>query len=1434
MEQLMYGSTHTHFEDLYDTANDLRQMVLEFANLGSKKVTVTGHGNMFAYEDLKFIVSKLKETKEIPDDFEIIPGVEIYFGEEARHMVLIAEDYKGYQQICHVISESAKNTKSKKSSSNEEQEYLTPITTLENLQKNIGQEPGHVSMTSACVGGVFASRLSLGEEPYRKEVERQMKKYQDLLARSVQAHLVVNEWNATTKDPENKKLLKKENQAFEKAIAENDEPTIAYYQQRLQNVENLIIYREEHKKEVDQAKRVLKNLDQSILDMDQAEQAYQQYKDSYPIRLEETKEFYYQLESIFGKERIYFELQNHGLDIEKAGFNRVIELAYEVNNPNFIAANDVHIGDRKGSATWEQSVLRRNIEMFSRFKSINNREDEEEYGILTDDELKETLLQIIQPFEDKQGITHTPEEIVTVAISNIQKVLEPCHVQFPKIGLDLDKGETNFYPKFCEDESARLREEVEKGILNRFPNGLPEGYRERIEYEMNVIVSMGFSGYLLIVQEYVDYAELLGYLRTEDEIKNAPLTIKGLNQYIDDLKIPRIGMGVGPGRGSAAGSEIAYCMGITKVDPIPHGLMFERFLNPSRHSMPDIDSDFKDDIRDQLYEFIKERYGEPYVSKVCTKAYAHGKKAGDMARIYLTVLESQGKDKIEEAEIKRKYIQANKNVSTMISKCMKENKLNATKVENGTKAAKILYEEREQNPEETEEFQREQKILKMIGQIAGIPSLLSIHACACLISSVPLADVIPLAWNSTKEKMTTQCLYPQAENLGLLKMDLLNIKNLYVITKIMQECNDVNDKLRTMDGVQELLKDPRIFQEIFSTGRTKGIFQFESPGMIQMNMDFQPESFEDVILLVAAYRPGPLDFIPEVIAEKWWRKLGEKSPFGKPNHSIQIKHEKLQTILGPTYGVPIYQEQIMKIVQELAGYNMADADNIRKYMSKKLTVLLEKERGFFIHGSEYVIGQAKEKLANLKAMEHPSEEQMSEMNQLEADIKKMPTYIKGCVPNGICSAEEADHFFDIMMNFGLYAFNKSHALCYAQVAMYTAYQKLYYPELFYKHTLSNETKEGPDPKTKKMATEKYIEEMKTFGIQLLPPDPNKSSADYKIEDGNIRTGFGCVKGSSYVDYENADNLAMFIAKNPTISLTQVSKFIKLGMFSKIYPTTPNGNQKEIDRVKGNRTKTQDWLNAHGEDLKSYGVLSKEIIDLKKELTQLNESLVKENLSAEDAFLLSNQLEEVNSKLNASLPVLNSMKIGLVEMSKTATEFPTRVQEEAINDRIFEYEQMGIAFSAREDLELLQKNSTKDTIQSVCNRWESGNLNAKVDAKIAATVISKQKNKTGRGPAYRVTLMDKNGDTLQCGYWDNVDPVENVTCGYFDISYGKYINLKKDGVVPFELVNKKPTMNPKEFQSNLPTQTRTNPITGEPIIYQIVPDFNEVDEVEERD
>ena len=1359
----MYGSVHTHFEDMFDTANNLEDMVLKFAEKGAKKVTLTGHGSMFAYEDLKAVVKSLKEKGLISADFEIIPGVEVYFGENGAHMTMGAKNYEGYKQICQVITESAKNSRVAKG----REEFAVPITTIENLEKHI--KGGNVYATSACVGGVFGLNMGLVEHNLAEDVCKAEEKLAQFVPEGFssfsEAKALIEEWDAKKNDPSLKKPTKAEVTKAQRLAANGDDSVINMLTERADNARLYDEYKAENKERVAKAKKALEKASKLEEKLNEAKNALEEYRLTKGEREAQNEALYRRLEVIFGKENFYFEIQNHGLDSEKTVFNNVVKFAKKVGNPHFIASNDVHIGDYKGSDTWETSVKKREVERFMRFNSIMpTRGDEEEYGIKTDAELKDALLKIIEGDD--------AEKIIDSAISNIKTALEPCHVEFPEISID----GVNHYPKFSDNEAELFKSEVEKGLAGIFPDGVPEEYRKRVDYEIGIIEKMGYCGYHLIVKDYLQYGRLLGYLRTQEEIDNAPLTIEELEKYIDDNHIPRVGKGIGPGRGSAAGSVVCWALGIVDADPIKYGLLFERFLNPSRQSMPDIDSDFKEDIRDKVYKYIETRYGAECVSKVCTKSYAYGKAACGIANRYLAEvhaeeamrgapadpekpfdmpgylyteeIKSKGTKTAVKLEIKKEYVAANNKASKDIDAAIAKFGLNKTKPKDGEKAVRKILEDTSDSFHLTD---KEREIMELSLKISGLPNTLSMHACACIISGEPLSQVIPLAWNEANQKMTTQCLYPQAEDLGLLKMDLLGLKNLGVITRVMQTLEEqgrgTEDLLRTKEGVDKMLDDPAIYRDIFSTGRTKGVFQFESDGMAKMLKDFKPRCFDDIVILVAAYRPGPMDFIPEIIDSKWHKEDPENHK--APERSIKINHPVLDAILAPTYGVPIYQEQVMKIFQDLAGYDLAGADNVRRFMSKKKTDKLEHERDFFIYGSEYVKNKLEEELATAKA-----EGNAPKITELTGQIEKLPMHIKGCVGNGICTAEEANDFFNQLIEFSKYAFNKSHALCYALVAMYTAYQKEYFPELFYQQSLSNESRGGGDN-----PVPKYAGEMRDFGLEILPPELGKSRADFEIEGQNIRMGYGNVKGLSYEDYKiGRPTVVSFLTSNPGVNVATAITLAKLGLFKGIW------NEKSDTDQEAEYKRCEDISPAYmATFIKDYAPMIKEmasLMALSKDLSKNPEE------NAEEIAKAQKKISEIRTTLKGEKDIQHLRKT------------PKISEEERLEKRSFEIEKYGQCFSYEAELNKLRKYSGRYCDNNIKEFLEDSS--SFVTHSIPVVVLSKKEGKNGR---YDYELCDKNGEHIRASSFDELPDYSTALFGlktktskngniYINITYAK--------------------------------------------------------------
>lgn len=1371
----MYGSVHTHAEDMFDTGNDLKEWVKNFIRRGAKKVALTGHGSMFAYEDLKDILKKMKDKgAELPEDyqFDIIPGVEIYFNgltkegneQKSKHMVLIAKNYEGYVDLCRVISESSRNSKISTANRTEDSEYLTPLVTMENLRENIRK--GNVIATTACAGGVFCYDLAMNEWSLREKVDKEKKKVggEKFFETFEKQKALVAEYQERKNSPDFKKPKAADLKKAEKAMQEGDETLWTIYkgQERIYNANQQWLA--ENKDAYDFAKKEIGKAEKKMNRIHEAESDLEAYIETEPERMADAKEEYQQLIDIFGEENFFFEIQNHTLPFEKMAYNRLIDFAYQVtDHPKFVASNDTHIGDYKGTDTWKNSVLKRSVERFKRFKNIEeDRGDQEEYGIKSDAELKEILLQSIEEHTDPDGVIHPAEEIIDEAIGNIPKVLEQCEVKFPKISID----GINHYPKFCDDENARFEEEVEKGVAWRFPDGLPEGYRERIDYEKEVIKSMGFAGYHLIVQDYLKYGRLLGYMRTKEEIDNAPLSIEDMEQYIKDHNIPKIGMGIGPGRGSATGSLCGYLLGITELDPLQYDLLFERFLNPSRQTMPDIDSDFKDDIREKVYEYIKTRYGDECVSKVATKSYTHGKGAVLLMQQYMTTeFEDQEKEKLskyleekkdemdpkdflafekaEKADMKARVasrkadlLLIKSQISKLFDAYVKEKDISvANHPERGTKALEDMLKDGVFNEPQAE-------MAKRAVEVAGVPATLGMHACACLISGDPLRDVIPLAWNEKNQKMTTQCLYPQAEELGLLKMDLLNIKNLSVITRVMQETADA--KLSDPKEVQKILKDPRIYDEIYSKGRTLGIFQVESPGMTKMMKDFKPSCFEDIILLVAAYRPGPLAFIPEIIAQK--RHQEDPVNNKAPKKSLDIDNPILQEILAPTYGVPIYQEQVMHIFQKLAGYSLADADNVRRFMSKKKEEPLKKEKPFFIHGDP-------------------------------------ERGIRGCVAAGLTEAE-AELLFDKLVEFSKYAFNKSHAAAYAQVSVFTAYQKLYYPLPFYKHTLSNEMQDGAGNEN---PVTKYMAEMHEMGISILPPRIGKSLADFTIEGNAIRMGYGNIKGQSYIDYNTKEGMSLmeFIWTNPEANASAINAFIKLGMFDQCWAT--KNPQDEINRVAGDKKLMMEWVNGtekdaegnskpgHLEQIKALGEAFRKRSATYDDIQRIKGDIQYAQASGDETNDLEEDLQEKRKEIAEIREEIASLNETLQRErdEQVGVRGRERTTEEKIEDRKYETECLGFPFGVVEESKELKRSGWTYNFDMFENRKETilkeGKELTSVEYSIPAIIVSDTKKMSKNMTDYHLLqLMDQNEKILTVMYFSPDSP--NLESGMFKISY----------------------------------------------------------------
>ncbi len=684
--------------------------------------------------------------------------------------------------------------------------------------------------------------------------------------------------------------------------------------------------------------------------------------------LEKAKEVALWFKDLF-KEDYYLEIQNNGIKEQTLANQKLIQLSKELDIP-LVATNDAHYSRREDAYNHEVLLC---IQTGKKMKDEDRmRFDTDELYLKTSEEMSEYF-------------SNVPE-----AIENTVKIADQCNVEF-EFGhtilpnYDVPEGFNTHYDylkKLCDD-----------GIVRRYGENPSKEILDRAEYELSVINKMGYVDYYLIVWDYINYAKSVG--------------------------IP-----VGPGRGSGAGSILAYAIGITDIDPIQYNLLFERFLNPERVSMPDFDVDFCYERRQEVIDYVCKKYGHDHVSQIITFGTMAARMViRDVGRVL--DIPYQDADKLAKMIPNEMHI--------TIPKALEQNK-----------ELKELYETDAQT----------KQVLDIAMALEGMPRQASTHACGIVITKEPVVNYVPLYVNTKDGSITTQFVMTTLEELGLLKMDFLGLRTLTVI----QDAINLVKQNRGIDVVfDEKMNDPKVYK-LWANGESSGIFQFESAGMTNFMKELKPDSLEDIIAGVSLYRPGPMDQIPRYIQNKL-----------DPAHAVYT-HPALEPILNVTYGCMVYQEQVMQIVRDLAGYSLGRADLVRRAMGKKKLDVMAKEREYFIYGK------------------------LNENGEVE---------IPGCIRNGI-DEESANKIFDEMAEFAKYAFNKSHAAAYAVVSYRTAYLKAYYPEEFFAATLNSYL--GNLDKVPE-----YIDECKRLHIEILKPDINKSFTKFTVDNGKIRFGLGSVK-----------------------------------------------------------------------------------------------------------------------------------------------------------------------------------------------------------------------------------------------------------------------------------------------------------------------------------
>lgn len=678
---------------------------------------------------------------------------------------------------------------------------------------------------------------------------------------------------------------------------------------------------------------------------------------------------------VFGDD-YYIEIQNNGIKEQVLANQKLVQLARKLDIP-IVATNDAHYLKREDAY---------NHEVLLCIQTGKRMSDEDRMKFDTDE------LYVKSPEEMAEYFKAFPD-----AIENTVKIAEQCNVEFEFGHTILPNYDV---PPEYPTHYDFLKELCDKGLKKRYGKNLSDEIQKRAEYELSIIKKMGYVDYYLIVWDFIHYAKTNG--------------------------IP-----VGPGRGSGAGSILAYAIEITDIDPIKYGLLFERFLNPERISMPDFDVDFSDERRQEVIDYVARKYGHDHVSQIITFGTMAAKMViRDVAR----VLDYP----YAEADALAKMIP--NEIHITIKKALEQNK---------------ELKERYDTDEQT------RKILDIAMGLEGMPRQASTHACGVVITKDPVDTYVPLYVRDGQ--INTQYIMTTLEELGLLKMDFLGLRNLTVIQNTI-------DMVKENHGIDvefdQDMSDPKVYK-LWQDGNTSGIFQFESQGMTNFMKELKPDCLEDLIAGVSLYRPGPMDQIPRYIRGKQ-----------NPGHN-EYTHPSLEPILNVTYGCMVYQEQVMQIVRDLAGYSLGRADLVRRAMGKKKLDVMAKEREVFIHG------------------------QVDENGNIE---------VPGCVRNGIDEVS-ANKIFDEMAEFAKYAFNKSHAACYAVVSYRTAYLKAYYPAEFMAATLNSYL--GNLDKAPQ-----YIDECKRLGIQILKPDINKSFEKFTVEDGKIRFGLGAIKNVGTIPVEN--------------------------------------------------------------------------------------------------------------------------------------------------------------------------------------------------------------------------------------------------------------------------------------------------------------------------
>ena len=979
MNDNLTANFHIHSENsLKFSPLSVKELVKRADELGIKTLALTDIGSMtgtveFLFECKKYSISG-------------IPGIEAPFNERLNSLVFIAKNNEGYKQICYALKQANKNIYK-----DDVSKLSYPIFSKDIMEKFFVSDD--VIILSSGINSIFADILLFNIKINEKieELRKLQKKCKNpngasyvgntQILRELEDEIEILSKEKEKLTPVANKNLKKKIQALE--VLKKTEPD--KYETNKAILDEEISQKEKAADEIlminsklSDIKKRKKAISLKVTAMSKQYKEWNRYENQINDLLNKKKpesEIYKECENeiIYFNDKFsnfYVELNYHNDDKEKVVLNFMLEMAKKHNIKTCIC-NESYM------------AVKEDIKKYQIMRSLKDGQwfnitlSDKEYYMKKSDDIIKSLSKVISKKELEDAVNNTIE---------LEKSIS---YELP----DFELKENKHYPKYRDEngnyvDSAKvLTEKAINGIKERGFNfeTFNEEYQKRLDMELDVIISMGFADYLLIVSDFISYA-------------------KSINSA-----------SVGPGRGSAAGSLVCYLLKITNINPIKYNLKFERFLNVNRVTMPDIDVDFAESIKPKVVEYVAKKYGEESVAYIRTKQTQQGKNSiKNVAR--MLGLRDGDKDK---------YFELAKGMSAKVGN------------EDNLKGYKDIILEK-YNSDIAKE------ILELAISLEGSMTGVSVHAAGVIIGDgKPLSEYVPIYYNQDVGVWVVACDMVQSEMIGLLKMDFLVLKNLDIISETLNRIRKYEGKEINLDNIS--FDDKEVFDNIFSNGNTLSVFQLESSGMRQFMKEFKPMNFEDIITGISLYRPGPMDFIPDII------KVKNKEE--KPNYIIPL----LEDILSVTYGVPVYQEQLMDIFSKCAGFSQGEADIVRRNMSKK------KEEEF---------------------------------------LKAKPKFIEGLISHGASKAD-AEKYWGSLVDFSKYGFNKSHAAAYAVISYYTAYLKYYYKE-YYMCACLNFASVDEIPK--------LLCECREMDIKVLLPDINKSYPNFENDRNGIIYGMTRIKG----------------------------------------------------------------------------------------------------------------------------------------------------------------------------------------------------------------------------------------------------------------------------------------------------------------------------------